>query len=133
MKRTAINPSEIAAPGGHFSHGVIVEAPRTLYVAGQVALDPQGILVGPGDPVAQATQVFDNIRAVVETAGGRVEDIAKTSVFLVNLDDRNAVGEVRRRFFGGAHPANTLLVVKSLASPDFLVEVEAIVPLPASP
>lgn len=132
MERTTINPGEIAAPGGHFSHGVVVETPRTLYVAGQVALDSQGKLVGPGDPVAQATQVFDNIRSVVETAGGRVEDIAKTSVFLVDLDHRSAVGEVRRRFFAGDPPANTLLVVKSLASPDFLVEVEAIVPLPAS-
>lgn len=131
MHRNTINPPELAVPAGHYSHGVIVETSRTLYVAGQVALDSDGNLVGPGDPIAQTNQVFENIRSVVTAAGGRIEDIAKTSVFLVDLAHRSAVGGVRRSFFAGEPPANTLLVVDSLASPEYLVEVEAIVPLPA--
>lgn len=129
VNRSIVTPPGLATPAGHYSHGVVVESTRTLYVAGQVALDREGNLMGPGDPTAQAVQVFENIRLVVEEAGGRIEDIAKTSVFLVDLAHRAPVGEVRRDFFGGEPPANTLLVVSSLASPEFLVEVEAIVPL----
>lgn len=130
MKRSALRPEGVAPPGGHFSHGVVVEdATRTLYVAGQVALDEEGELVGAGDPAAQATQALTNLQRVVEAAGGRMEDVAKTTVFLVDLDHRAAVGQVRKRFFAGDPPANTLLVVSSLARPDLLVEVEAVVPL----
>lgn len=130
MDRRIVSPAGLAAPKGHYSHGVVVSATETLYVAGQVPLDSTGNLVGRGDPAAQAKQVLENLRTVAEAAGARLEDIAKTSVFLVDLAHRPAVGEVRRRFFSGAPPANTLLVVESLASPDFLVEIEAIVPLP---
>lgn len=130
MDRTIVIPRGVAAPRSHYSHGVIVATSRTLYVAGQIPLDSDGNLVGRGDPAAQATQVLENLRAVVEAAGGSVHDAAKTSVFLVDLSHRAAVGDVRRRFFSDAPPANSLLVVDSLASPDFLVEIEAIVPLP---
>ena len=67
---------------------------------------------------------------VVEGAGGRMEDVAKTTVFLTDIKYRDAVGKVRQEFFKGEAPANTLLVVSALADPDFLVEIEAIVPLP---
>lgn len=130
MRRSVLTPDGVAAPEGHFSHGVVVEdAARMLYVAGQVALDETGQLVGPGDPAAQAIQVFTNLQRVIESAGGRLQDVAKTSIFLVDLSHREAVGEVRRQFFGDGPPVNTLLVVSSLARPDLLVEVEAIVPL----
>lgn len=130
MRRSTLTPEGVAPPGGHFSHGVVVEeAARVLYVAGQVALDEDGELVGPGDPTAQATQVFTNLRRVIESARGRMEHVAKTTLFLVDLEHRGPVGEVRKRFFPTDPPANTLLVVSSLARPDLLIEVEAIVPL----
>lgn len=130
MQRSALTPEGVAPPGGHFSHGVLVEeASRVLYLAGQVALDEAGELVGPGDPAAQAAQVLTNMSRIVEEAGGRMEDVAKTTVFLVDLSHRPAVAEVRRRFFPSDPPANTLLVVSSLARPEFLVEIEAVVPL----
>lgn len=128
--RKALRPVGVAPPGGYYSHGVIVEAARTLYVAGQVALDQQGELVGPGDVEAQGRQVLTNLRRVIEAAGGSMEDVAKTTVFLIDLDHRQPVDRVRREFFRGDPPANTLLVVASLARPEFLVEIEAIVPLP---
>jgi enamine deaminase RidA (YjgF/YER057c/UK114 family) len=130
MDRTIVTPPGVTEPKGHYSHGVVVTTTRTLYVAGQVPLDSDGNLVGRGDPEAQAVQVLDNLLEVVESAGGRIEDIAKTSVFLVNLEHRVAVGRVRRNFFSDDPPANSLLVVRSLASPEFLVEIEAVVPLP---
>lgn len=130
MQRSVLRPEGVAPPTGHFSHGVIVEeAARVLYVAGQVGFDESGRLVGPGDAAAQAGQALANVQRIVESAGGRMDDVAKTTVFLVDLDHRQEVGEVRRRFFPENPPANTLLVVSSLARPDLLVEIEAVVPL----
>ncbi len=131
MKREIVSqPSGMAAPGGHYSHGVIVEAGRTLYVAGQVPLDEFGNVVSKGDAGGQARQALENLRRVVEEAGGSLADIAKTTVFVTSLDARGPVGAARKEFFGADPPANTFLVISSLADPEFLVEIEAIVPLP---
>jgi enamine deaminase RidA (YjgF/YER057c/UK114 family) len=99
-------------------------------VAGQVALDQEGNLVGEGDAAAQARQVLTNLKSVVEEAGGRMEDVARTTLYLTRLEDRGPVAEVRKEFFPAPAPANTLLVVASLAAPEFLVEIDAIVALP---
>ena len=99
-------------------------------VAGQVAHDEDGNLVGGNDAAAQARQVLTNLQRVVESAGGRMEDVARTTLYLTRLEDRGPVGEVRKEFFPAPAPANTLLVVSSLASPDYLVEIDAIVALP---
>lgn len=118
----------IAAPGGHYSHGVIA-AGRILFVAGQVALDEEGRLVGGEDAAAQARQVLLNLQRVIESAGGAMSDVARTTLYLTRLEDRGPVGKVREEFFPAPPPANTLLVVASLAQPQFLVEIDAIVPL----
>ena len=130
MKRETLAPDTLAEPAGHFSHGVITEGGRTLYVAGQTPLDENGDLVCPGDPEGQARQCYRNIQKVVEAAGGRMADTAKIQVFVTSLEYRSAVGKVRAEFFPDAPPVSTFLVISSLADPDFLVEVEAIVPLP---
>ena len=131
MKRTAYQPRNVFVPAGKtYSHGVIVEAGRTLYVAGQTARDEAGRIVCKGDAAGQARQVLENMKRVIEGAGGRMDDVAKTTVYLTDIQHREAVGRVRQEFFKGEAPANTLLVVSALADPDFLVEIEAIVPLP---
>ena len=131
MKRTAYQPPDVFVPAGRtYSHGVIVEAGRTLYVAGQTSRDAQGNVVCKGDAAGQTRQVLENMRKVIEGAGGRMEDVAKTTVFITDIKHREAVGRVRQEFFKGDPPANTLLVVAGLADPAFLVEIEAIVPLP---
>jgi reactive intermediate/imine deaminase len=128
MERTVISPKTVAPPAAHYSHGVVVSGP-VLYVAGQVPLDQNGELVGRGDAAAQAEQVLTNLENIVEAAGGKLEQAARTTVYLTRLEDRGPVGAVRKRYFTEAPPANTLLVVSSLANPDFLVEIDAIVPL----
>ena len=131
MKRTAYQPSDVFVPAGRtYSHGVIVETGRTLYVAGQTSRDAQGKVVCQGDAAGQTRQVLENMKRVIEGAGGRLEDVAKTTVFITDIKHREAVGRVRQEFFKGDPPANTLLVVAGLADPAFLVEIEAIVPLP---
>ncbi|MEE9275428.1 MAG: RidA family protein [bacterium] len=130
MKRTTLKPEGVAPPGGNYSHGVIVEAGRTLYVAGQVPLDLEGKVVAPGDAGGQTRQALENMKRVIEAAGGRMADVAKTTVFVTRLEDRGAIGEARKEFFPSEPPANTFLVISSLARPEFLVEIEAVVPLP---
>ncbi len=131
MKRTAYQPPDVFVPAGKsYSHGVIVEAGRTLYVAGQTSRDRQGNIVCKGDAAGQTRQTLENMKKVIEGAGGRLEDVAKTTVFITDIKYRDAVGRVRQEFFKGDPPANTLLVISGLADPAFLVESEAIVQLP---
>ena len=128
FERRAVEAKGVAQPTGHYSHGIIASG-RHLYVAGQTALDENGELVGGDNAADQARQVLINLQRVIESAGGRMADVARTTVYLTRLEDRGPVGEVRAEFFPAPPPANTLLVVSSLAHPDFLVEIDAIVPL----
>jgi enamine deaminase RidA (YjgF/YER057c/UK114 family) len=99
-------------------------------VAGQTSRDTQGNIVCKGDAAGQTRQTLENMKKVIEGAGGRMEDVAKTTVFITDIKYREAAGRVRQEFFKGEPPANTLLVVAGLADPALLVEIEAIVPLP---
>jgi enamine deaminase RidA (YjgF/YER057c/UK114 family) len=128
FERVQVVADGVAPPAGHYSHGIVASG-RMLFVAGQVALDEKGNLVGKGDAAAQARQVLTNLQRVIESAGGRMADVARSTVYLTNLEDRTAVAAVRKEFFPSPPPVNTLLVVSSLADPDFLVEIDAIVPL----
>jgi enamine deaminase RidA (YjgF/YER057c/UK114 family) len=132
MKRTAYQPPDSFVPAGRtYSHGIIIEgAARTLYVAGQTSRDKDGKIVCAGDAAGQTRQLLENMKKVVEGAGGRMEDVAKTTVYITDIKHREAVGRVRAEFFKGDPPANTLVVISALADPAFLVEIEAIVPLP---
>jgi enamine deaminase RidA (YjgF/YER057c/UK114 family) len=126
--RSVVDVAGIAPPAGHYSHGIVVSG-RTLFVAGQVALDENGDLVGGNDAAAQTRQVLINLQRVIESAGANMGDVARTTVYLTRLEDRAPVAGVRAEFFPSPPPANTLLVVSSLAQPEFLVEIDAIVPL----
>ena len=101
---TPLNPPGLPAPISHYANGVKVG--DTIYVSGQVALDGEGRLVGPGDVVAQTRQVLDNIRRVLAAGGATLDDVVKVTVFLANVDDRPRVNEVRQAYFGANRPAN---------------------------
>jgi reactive intermediate/imine deaminase len=105
---------------------VRLEEVDMLFISGQVSQDLSEVVVGRGDIVRQAEQVLTNLRSVVEAAGGTLRDVVKVTVFLRNMADRDAVADVRRRFFGDHLPASTLVEVSKLAHPDWLVEIEAI-------
>jgi len=109
-----------------YAQGVEVEGGRVLYIAGQVAIDADGKLVGDGDIRAQARQVFRNIKAIVEEAGGSMADIVKLTTFLTNMGDYAGLIEVRSEFIPAPYPAATLVEVSALVRPEWLVEVEAI-------
>ncbi|HEX2500535.1 MAG TPA: RidA family protein [Methylomirabilota bacterium] len=128
-RHVLLDPPGLPAPISHYSNGVKVE--DTVYVSGQVALDADGRLVGPGDVVAQTRQVLENIRKVLAAGEATLDDVVKVTVYLANVDDRPRVNEVRQAFFGANRPASTLVEVSRLALPGLLVEIEAVAVLPA--
>lgn len=125
MLKTVINPPALAAPSG-YSYA-IAKSGTPVYVSGQVALDGQGKLVGENDAAAQTEQVFQNLKTVVEAAGGTLDDVVKLTIFVTDPSYRPAVAAARLKYFTeGQYPASTYVVVSALAVPQLLVEVEAV-------
>jgi reactive intermediate/imine deaminase len=124
MARTAIQPADLADPRPRYTHGWRVG--NTVYVAGQLALDKEGKLVGPNDIAAQSRRVFENMRRILETAGSRLGDVVKITVFVTDIRFREPYGEVRKEFFPADPPASTLVQVACLAIPGALIEIEAV-------
>jgi enamine deaminase RidA (YjgF/YER057c/UK114 family) len=91
-----------------------------------VAWDTSGNIVGKGDVRAQAQQTFQNLRQVLQAAGGDLKDLMKITTYITRIDDFPAVAQARSEVFQGELPASTLIVVKSLFHPDFLIEVEGV-------
>ena len=114
------------APAG-YSNVVEVRGGRTLYIAGQLALDRDGKLVGPGDFRAQVKQVFENLKARLEEGGASFKDVIKLNYYLTDASDLAALRETRNSYINTEHPpASTLVVVKRLVREEYLIEVEAI-------
>jgi enamine deaminase RidA (YjgF/YER057c/UK114 family) len=112
-----------------FSQVVVASGKRTIYTAGQVSIDEHGLLVGAGDLAAQTTQVMRNVGLALSAAGASYSDIVKITAYVVNYqpDHRAIIGRARAPFFAnGKPPASTLIGVRVLASPEWLVEIEAI-------
>ena len=124
VKRT--NPPTLSTPTG-YTHVVEVTGPaKTVYIAGQIALDKEGKVVGGSDMAAQAEQVFKNLQAALETAGAKFSDVVKMNTYITDMSKAPAVREVRARYFGQTAPASTLVQVPALARPEFLLEIEVI-------
>ena len=114
------------APLG-YSHIVEVRSGRTFYIAGQLALDQNGKLVGPGDFRAQVKQVFENLKIRLEEVGAAFKDVVKLNYYLTDASDLQALRETRDSYINTENPpASTLVVVKQLVREEFLVEIEAI-------
>jgi len=126
-----VNPPSLAKPAG-YSHGIEVQGGKTLYVAGQVAFDKDGKLVGAGDLVAQFKQICQNLKTVLLARAGKLSDIVKLTIFVLDKSAYKArgkeIGAVYREFFGRHYPAMTLLEVKGLYDDDqgCLMEIEAV-------
>ncbi|MBI3503676.1 MAG: RidA family protein [Proteobacteria bacterium] len=122
----AFNPATIAPPAGKYQHAVEVPAgARTLYLSGQVGLRPDGKLASGID--GQAEAVWANIKAILAEAGMDFGDLVKVSILLVSAADIGPSRAARDRALGSHRPpASTLSIISALASPDWLIEIEAI-------
>ncbi len=129
MKRQNIQPESLAkrVVGGRvlYSHVVAVEGRKTIFVSGQLARDPKGDVVGPGNMRAQLRQVGENIKAALAAAGATLDDIVKTNTYVTDIEEFFKHVDVRMEYFG-ALPTSTTVEVRRLAHPDLVVEVEVI-------
>jgi len=119
---------QLAEPISHYTDGV--EAAGLLYVSGMLPVNAAGELVGGADVIRQSEQVLDNVGAVLHSAGASFDDVVRVGVYVRDMADRETINTVRRRYFGDARPASTLVEVSALAHPGALVEIDAVALLP---
>ena len=126
------NPETVALPHG-YSHVAMIDLGtcKMLIISGQVALDDKGTLVGPGDYEKQTEQVFTNIRHIVESAGGTMDNVVKLGYFVRDIGQIQKIRTVRDRFVNTkTPPASTLVEISKLFRDDVLIEIEATAIIP---
>jgi enamine deaminase RidA (YjgF/YER057c/UK114 family) len=126
-----LEPEGLAHPLGQYSHVSRVAATELLFVAGQVAVDEEGKLIGEGDFEAQMRQVFANLERALAAGGAGMRNVTKFTTYVVGADHVDEFYRVRRELFAslypdGGYPPNTLVFIDRLVSPDFLLEIEAV-------
>jgi enamine deaminase RidA (YjgF/YER057c/UK114 family) len=123
-----INPPLLAAPRG-FSHAVATDRPRTVYLAGQTALDRSGAIVGD-DIVTQFEQALLNLLLALRAAGGSGDDLATVTIYIVDMDaylaNRREIGKIWRRLVGTEYPAMAGIGVARLWDEGALVEIQGV-------
>ena len=126
MTRKVIRTEQAPAPVGPYNQAIAASG-QMVFVAGQIALDPQtGAIVGEGDVVRQAEQVMANLEAILKEAGATFADVVRTTVFLADMNDFAAVNGVYARYFDEATaPARACVQVARLPK-DVLVEIDCI-------
>lgn len=123
MQKQIIATENAPAAVGPYSQAVRVG--DLVYTAGQIALDPASMTLVQGDVQAQAEQVLTNLQAVLEAAESSLDNVVKTTVFLVDMGDYKAVNEVYARYFSNAKPARSAVAVAALPL-GAQVEIEAV-------
>lgn len=126
MDKRHVNPWEWQNALGFSQAWRVDGASSIVFASGQVSISSEGQLVGEGDFEAQVRQVFENLRTVVEQAGGTLDSVVKLTVFLTEISRLRDYTRIKAEFFAGAQPASTAVGVTALARPELMVEVEAL-------
>ncbi len=130
MPRKVIQPKTLNDPRPRYSHGILTQGGKLLFIAGQTASDADGNVVGKGDIKAQTEQVFANLKVVLKAAGGTIDDLVMTTTYIVGREYREGYNEVRSRQYKKTPPTSTLVIVTGLAHPDYLIEIAGIAVIP---
>ncbi len=128
MKKKVVYALDVGPMGMPGSAGRRTECYRLgnfVYMTGQTAFTFDGELVGIGDPAAQARQACENIKALIERAGGTMSDVVKLTVYVTDRAYRSAAYPVIRSYFGEPRPCQTGVVVRGLAREELLIEIDA--------
>jgi reactive intermediate/imine deaminase len=123
------NPASLSTPAG-YSHVVEVIGGRTVYIAGQVAFDQSGKIVGKGDFAAQAIQVFENLKLALAAVGATFDNVVKVNTYVTDMSNIQTLRDIRGRYYGRTAPASTLVQIGKLAHEDLMIEIEAIAVVP---
>ena len=127
MSKREVTSDSIRKPIGVFSQATVIEARgRFVFVSGMTARRPDGSIAGIGDIAAQTRQVCENIKAAVEGAGGKLDDVCRVDVYVRNMEHFEIIHNVRREYFKPPLPASTMVEVTKMVSPDYLIEINAI-------
>lgn len=97
-----------------------------LFISGQAAIDQTGQIVGVGDFEAQAKQTFENLDRVLRAGGSSLRNVVKVTIFLTDMTNFGRIVKLRGNWFTAPYPADTIVEVRSLYSPDAMIEIEAI-------
>lgn len=96
-----------------------------VFVSGTVATNENGELVAPGDPYAQTIQVLENLKRALERAGSSMADVVRTRMFVTDISQWKAYGRAHGEYFRDIRPVTSMIEVKGLIDPSFLIEIEA--------
>jgi enamine deaminase RidA (YjgF/YER057c/UK114 family) len=125
MKIEKITSAAVAEPPpGRWSNALRVG--DMLFVSGTVSRAADGVTIQGGDEYEQAKIIFTKIKKLVESAGGTMDDVARVTIYVVNIRQNTEVWRARQEFFTGNFPCSTLVEVRNLATPEILVEIEVI-------
>jgi enamine deaminase RidA (YjgF/YER057c/UK114 family) len=102
-----------------------VRVGNTIHVSGTTATDADGKIVGVGDPYEQTIQILKNIETAITAVGGKLSDVVRTRIYVVDISKWEDVGKAHGEFFSEIRPVTSMLEVSKLISPDILVEIEA--------
>lgn len=126
-RKHPMNPPGVAPPlRGYYSNCVRVSAGPLLFIAGQVAMDREGHIVGKGDIKKQTTQVLENIKVILSANGATMADIVKVTVYVTDMKYFDEIAQVRMKYFPKNGPASVLIEVPRLVHPDLMIEIEAV-------
>jgi enamine deaminase RidA (YjgF/YER057c/UK114 family) len=127
MTLEGINPPDLP-PAHSYTHVIVASGSRLVFIAGQVAEDAEGQLIGPGDLAVQARQAFANLGRALAAAGARADQVAKITIYVVGLQEADlpVIEAGRVTVFGTHKPADALIGVQTLAERGRLIEVEAV-------
>jgi len=125
MHKTIQSP-KLPTPANPYSQAVLAENGKLLFISGQTPCNAAGETVGAGDFRLQAVQVFENIQANLEAAGGTWANVAKLNVYLTDMADFAVFCEVRKQYLQPPYPATSTVVVAALVVPEWMIEVEGV-------
>jgi len=126
VKRSVIYTENAPQPIGPYNQGILVENPnKTLFISGQIPIDPETGKLVKGEITEQARQAIENLVAVLEAAGATVDDVVKVNVYLEDINDFGEFNKVYEEYFGRSKPARAVVQVARLPK-DVKIEIEAI-------
>lgn len=130
-RKRVSNPKSVAPPlKPHYSNAVRVSAGPLLYIAGQIAVDKEGRVVGQGDLRVQAVQVLENIRAILKANKADMKDVVQVTVYVTDISAFHDIADIRLRYFPKDGPASAIVEISRLALPELLIEISAVAAVP---